>query len=526
MNKVTYNYQTFESRNNESVLDTLLRNGIDISFSCRNGVCQTCLLRAVSGNLNSASQKGLHPRLIEKQYFMPCKCYPDTNLNIEQRRDSDFISNAVIADRKMLSADVCQIFLEPTVDIYYHAGQFINLFHPDISGGRSYSLASVPHQDYFLELHVKRHELGAMSRHLIDDLKIGDEIEFSRPAGDSFYRPEHQGHNLLLIGSGTGLAPLIGIARDALQSSHEGQIWLYHGATGWEGLYLDGELQKLAYENANFRYVPSILDTFQDTAGNVVDAAFNERNSLENWIVYIAGDPAMTAAAVSAAQNAGVPAEAIHNDPFIDKKKGGETREKLASEAGESNNWQSDEVPYPEPEPEIWKKLDDGKLLRRILDSFYDAVFEDPILSPYFANSTKQRAKEKVYSFYRRLFTGEKVYFGDRPRNAHHWMVISDEIFNYRESLLESFMRLHELDEKSIQQWKAIEETYRKDIVKDKPRGRMVGGIESPASGFGTLTLDIAGMCDICQTEIEPGQEVRYHLRTGEVYCANCSRDH
>jgi hypothetical protein len=144
------------------------------------------------------------------------------------------------------------------------------------------------------------------------------------------------------------------------------------------------------------------------------------------------------------------------------------------------------------------------------------------VLSPYFTGVTKQRLVEKVYSFMRQIFTGEKLYFGDRPRNSHHWMVISDEIFDYREALMASCMRRAGLAEHLIERWQAIEESYRGDIVKAKPFGRMVDGVELPVEGFGHTVLDVGALCDSCERVLEPGEEVRYHLRLGHIYCDAC----
>ena len=66
------------------------------------------------------------------------------------------------------------------------------------------------------------------------------------------------------------------------------------------------------------------------------------------------------------------------------------------------------------------------------------------------------------------ILTGEPVYFGERPRNAHHWMVISDELFDYREDLLAEVERRHGMSERSIAQWRALNEAFRKQIVKSQ----------------------------------------------------------
>jgi truncated hemoglobin YjbI len=174
------------------------------------------------------------------------------------------------------------------------------------------------------------------------------------------------------------------------------------------------------------------------------------------------------------------------------------------------------------PRPELWAALDDGKKLLDILIDFYGRVYEDPRLAHFFEGTTKQRAIEKQYSFLRDKFTGEKHYFGDRPRNAHHWMVISDELFDYREDLMEDCLRRAGLSPHLVEQWREVEEVFRPQIVKSKPFGRKVRGVELPVEGYEGLTLDAGSLCDGCETEMNVGEVVRYHVRTGRAYCAEC----
>ena len=53
---------------------------------------------------------------------------------------------------------------------------------------------------------------------------------------------------------------------------------------------------------------------------------------------------------------------------------------------------------------------------------------------------TLTRSIEKQYSFLKACITGEKCYFGNRPRNAHHWMIIDDALFDYRQALMIAFL--------------------------------------------------------------------------------------
>jgi ferredoxin/truncated hemoglobin YjbI len=180
---------------------------------------------------------------------------------------------------------------------------------------------------------------------------------------------------------------------------------------------------------------------------------------------------------------------------------------------------------YPEPDLDLWRALGEGRLLSEVLVDFYDHVYDDPLLAPFFADVTKQRLIEKQYNFMCQVLTGKDVYFGERPRNAHHWMVISDELLDHREELMESCLRRAGVAEHFVQRLRAIEEIYREDIVKDKPWKKVLFGKELPVEGFDLMMLDDATLCDSCQGEIPPGIQVQYHLRLGKVYCVACRQD-
>lgn len=174
------------------------------------------------------------------------------------------------------------------------------------------------------------------------------------------------------------------------------------------------------------------------------------------------------------------------------------------------------------PDAEMWQALDHGRKLTEILRDFYKRVYADPALSVFFEGVTQERAVEKQYSFLRSIFTGERCYFGEHPKNAHHWMVISNALFDHREALMEQCLKAAAMPEALIDRWLAIEEVFRKSIVKEKAYGKMVGGTEVPFKGYGWLRLDVATLCDGCAAEIATNTSVAYHRRTGKVYCASC----
>lgn len=188
----------------------------------------------------------------------------------------------------------------------------------------------------------------------------------------------------------------------------------------------------------------------------------------------------------------------------------------------DSSNLSKKQSDFPPPDAEMWAALNEGRLMMKILTTFYTQVFADDILRPYFANVTQQRVIEKVYSFHYQMFTGEKVFFGERPRNAHHWMVISDDIFEHRQQLMQQALEQHGLAQHLIQRWLSYEENYRDEIVKNKPISKILFGEEVNYEGFESLVMEFSTLCDSCESEINVGDTVRYHKRLGTVYCAKC----
>lgn len=158
---------------------------------------------------------------------------------------------------------------------------------------------------------------GLVSGWIFENLKAGDTVTISEALGDCFYVPGNPGQSILLIGTGSGLAPLFGIIRDALLSGHSGQIKLYHGSYNTAGLYLVSELKGLAQSHANLSYIPCVSEGNAPDGyaqGMVLDVALRDNTNLSSWRDFLCGNPDMVNAAKHEAYLSGA---AINNtDPF------------------------------------------------------------------------------------------------------------------------------------------------------------------------------------------------------------------
>jgi truncated hemoglobin YjbI len=316
---------------------------------------------------------------------------------------------------------------------------------------------------------------------------------------------------LALLATGVGAGAMLALARDALGQGHRAPISLYHGVRSRWDLYLHDELTEMQTRHRQFRYVPAVSGNDGDASirrGRITEIAFVDVD-LEEHHVVLCGSPSMVAEARWRALLAGARRRHMHADPYHFQHPAPFEDAARIAQIG--------------AEPELWAALESGPGLTRILTRFYARVFVDPQLAPFFQQITQDRAIQKQYEFLADLMSGERNYFGLNPFNAHHWMVISDALFDYREELFEQVLREHGLPPELIRRWMALHERFRSDIVKAAPRGLVSQGIEQPLHTHVIEHLSIDTVCDGCGDEIPALRPSRYQYRSGTLHCASCA---
>lgn len=273
-------------------------------------------MRAVEGQPPPSAQNGLKDTFKAQRYFLACMCKPDQDLGIELPDQSSLVFPSELLAKDPLSPVITRLRLTIPSGFEYHSGQFINVFGPNLI--RTYSLASVPGADDFLELHIQHVEGGHMSEWIAESLQIGDPINISSALGQCFYINGKADQAMLLVGTGSGLAPLIGIARAALHHGHTGVIHLYHGSRSHDGVYLQDNLHALAQQYGNFFYHPCLSgETVSGYLhGRAIDRAMQDLPELKGQRIFLCGHPAMVHDGKRRIFLAGASLSDIYADPF------------------------------------------------------------------------------------------------------------------------------------------------------------------------------------------------------------------
>ena len=265
MPKITFQDKTFESKEGQSVLDTLLENGEDILYSCKAGLCQSCLLVCKKGEVNPESQMILGPEDKANGHFLSCVCKPTEDMVVAKKGDDRH--DLEVTESEMLPGRVLR--LKTTRPFDYRPGQFVNLIRFD-GLTRSYSLASALHED-FLEFHIKVVPDGFFSSWAETDLFPGQPIKTTEPQGNCYYTGTGE-EPILLAGIGTGMAPLFGILKELILKKHTGPIEIYNGAQKSSSLYFKKLLEELDLpENVTVKFACLEKDDDTELAGDNLD---------------------------------------------------------------------------------------------------------------------------------------------------------------------------------------------------------------------------------------------------------------
>ena len=147
----------------------------------------------------------------------------------------------------------------------------------------------------------------------------GDRVRVRGAFGQCFHVADDPRKKLLLAGAGTGLAPLLGIARDALDQGHAGPIDLIHGGLEPGRLYLRDELARLAAGAPQLQVHHCVLRnaTGREHEGSLDEVAVRLAGPLAGVRAFLCGDGEIVQRLRRSLFLAGLPSAEILADPFL-----------------------------------------------------------------------------------------------------------------------------------------------------------------------------------------------------------------
>lgn len=312
----------------ESILDSLIRLGHKVNYSCKRGVCKTCLVQRVEGETSVGSQRGLNRQLKRNNYINACLCRAKDGLKLKSVLAQDLFISSSIIQKRFLSERVAQIQLNLSEDINIKAGQFINLRRFD-GLTRSYAITQqLSSREVIIE--AKRHYNGQFSDWLFSNANIGTVLLVQGPLGDCCYLPEYTNDKLIVIAAGTGIGSAFGIIQEALAVGHKGDIALYFSACQQHELYHHKALLELSIKYRQLRYqavVPKFLSKQAKQMNRVIvgelfETVLNDYPNIVNpqppysHRFFLCGEPKDINLAQQATFLAGFPLDRVHTVKF------------------------------------------------------------------------------------------------------------------------------------------------------------------------------------------------------------------
>jgi CDP-4-dehydro-6-deoxyglucose reductase len=328
---------TFNVAPGETILEAAMRQGIGLPYGCRNGACGACkgILRAGNLEYGEYQERALHVSEKQAGKALTCCTRPLSDVVFEVReltgaRDLSIRTLPCRVEKVEKPAeDVAILYLKlPAGErLQFLAGQYIDMLMKE-GKRRSFSMANAPHDDQFLQLHVRKTPGGAFSKYVFEEMKERAILRFEGPLG-TFYLREDSDKPMIFVAGGTGFAPIKAQIEHLLHHGDDRPMILYWGVRARKDLYLPELPARWAAQHPGFSYIPVLSDPLPDDGwqgrtGFVHQAVIDDFADLSGYQVYACGAPAMTDLARQTFVERGLPEDEFYCDAFtpsVDPKK-------------------------------------------------------------------------------------------------------------------------------------------------------------------------------------------------------------
>ncbi|WMD18893.1 2Fe-2S iron-sulfur cluster-binding protein [Achromobacter seleniivolatilans] len=291
---------SFSVETGESVLDAAERAAVKLPHECTFGGCGTCRIKLESGAVRyDEFPMALTPEEAAEGYALACQAKPESDLCISVASSRQTFPEprnlpATIDRIDAFSADVIHLTLAlPETGLDYVPGQYMNVLLPD-GETRSFSMASAPGGS-LVDFHVRRIPGGRYTDQWLGQAQPGAEVMIEAPLGVFSYH-EEDWRPLIMMATGTGIAPIKAILESLLDKEDCPPVSLYWGVRTEADLYLRDVIDSWAGRLYEFNFVPVLSRAggqWQGRRGHVQDAVLEDHADLSEHAIYLCGAPAM-----------------------------------------------------------------------------------------------------------------------------------------------------------------------------------------------------------------------------------------
>lgn len=308
--------ETIEMEEGQTLLDAALRAGIYLPHACGHGLCGTCKVDVLEGEVDhgESSPFALMDMERDEGKCLACCATPldDVTIEADVEEDPDARNHpvrdftGVVSKVETLTPRIKAIFIAIENDgIEFQAGHYINLLIPGLEDRpRAFSIASPPSEKNLIEINVAQVPGGEGTTWLHEQLNVGDEIRFSGPYGRFFVR-ESAPEPMIFLAGGSGLSSPKSMVLDLFEQGENRPVTLIYGARNQGELYYRELFEELATEHDNFTYLPVVNEEPEDSdwqglRGFVHEAAQEHFDGkFSGHKAYMCGPPPMVDACIT-----------------------------------------------------------------------------------------------------------------------------------------------------------------------------------------------------------------------------------
>jgi NAD(P)H-flavin reductase/ferredoxin len=309
---LTVNGVSIPANRGETLLDAALRGRVVIPQDCCTGQCNTCRVQVLSGAVDDQGTA-------INDMVLGCTATLEGDAVIVFDEVPAVVKrNGVVSSLRAISPEIWEVLVSLDAPLEYLAGQYVGLTFAGFPS-RDYSVTVYEDATYdplTLVFQIKRYEGGLISSAIGEKITTGHKVKVSGPNGHAFFR-EGEGR-LVLVGAGTGWAPIWAVAREAKIANPDREIAIVIGASHAANLYMGNSLLWLAEHGVKDMVVCASRSGFGGVVKKGRPTDFIPALK-KGDMVYACGVPEMVDAVVKIASNAGV---TCYADPFTLSSKG------------------------------------------------------------------------------------------------------------------------------------------------------------------------------------------------------------